>query len=325
MTRGLRATLKTYGAVLAVIPFGLIAMHAVLFFPDAFWGGGKLRSDNAAQFGDFVGGYVGTGFALVSILLLFITLSNQRHNAAFAHFEAHFFELLKLHRENVAEIQLQRAYGRRIFVLLVREFREIHKVATEVAMTRGFFLSPRDRFVISYNVLFYGIGPNSTRMLKQSLAKFDSAYVDALENKLDDPALKRSVRRRRNLGYKPFEGHQSRLGHYYRHLYQTICYVDDQKIEVNKYRYVKTLRAQLSTHEQALLLLNSLAPVGSNWWAKNFLVQYRLVKNLPRDFFDAETEIDISPWFPKMYFEWEFQPTDSSSSDPVGSIAAGGA
>jgi len=80
--------------------------------------------------------------------------------------------------------------------------------------------------------------------------------------------IKERVRRERNFDYTPFEGHQSRLGHYYRHLYQMTRYVDEQSIDINKYEYVKTIRAQLSTHEQALLLLNSLTPVGQDWWAK---------------------------------------------------------
>ena len=41
------------------------------------------------------------------------------------------------------------------------------------------------------------------------------------------------------------------LGHYYRHIYQTVCFVDKQEIlsEKEKYSYVKMLRAQLSDLE----------------------------------------------------------------------------
>lgn len=65
------------------------------------------------------------------------------------------------------------------------------------------------------------------------------------------------------------------------------------------------LRAQLSTHEQAMLLVNSLTPMGRNWWKKDLLVRYRMVQNVPRSFFDSATEIDITSLFYEGYFEWE--------------------
>ena len=56
-------------------------------------------------------------------------------------------------------------------------------------------------------------------------------------------------------------GHLRRLGHYIRHLFQTVKFVDDQPNEIismeDKYSYVSNLRAQLSAHEQILLFYNS--------------------------------------------------------------------
>jgi len=108
---------------------------------------------------------------------------------------------------------------------------------------------------------------------------------------------------RRSVGIK------SRLGHYYRHLYQMIRYIDQQTIptlnDAKKYEYVKTVRAQLSTHEQALLLANSLTPMGYNWWEKGLITKYRLVQNVPDGFFDPVNEFDITALFPSGYFEWQ--------------------
>jgi hypothetical protein len=67
---------------------------------------------------------------------------------------------------------------------------------------------------------------------------------------------------------------------------------------------VKTIRAQLTTHEQTLLLLNSLTPIGKNWWSKELIVRYRMVQNLPPGFFESK-ELDVSELFAPGYFEWE--------------------
>ena len=60
------------------------------------------------QIGDFVGGYVGTLFSIVGIVLLFETLALQRKESSESkavflkqQFDNTFFELLKLHKENV--------------------------------------------------------------------------------------------------------------------------------------------------------------------------------------------------------------------------------
>ena len=84
-----------------------------------------------------------------------------------------------------------------------------------------------------------------------------------------------------------------------------IRYVDQQTLNIDKYEYVKTIRAQLSTHEQALLLVNSLTPIGQNWWKEDLIVRYRLVQNVPREFFDSATEVDTNKLFAPGYFEWQ--------------------
>lgn len=72
--------------------------------------------------------------------------------------------------------------------------------------------------------------------------------------------------------------------------------------ESDKYFYAKTLRAQLSTYEQALLFLNSLSTLGMKWEfnpeydnrsnltgeklsetlkKQHLITKYNLIKNLP--------------------------------------------
>jgi hypothetical protein len=299
-----KAVWSDYRAELCIVVLGLILMHIILV-AGAFRDADTINPTGAGQFGDFVGGYVGTLFSLLSVVLLFITLRSQRRAAAEENFETKYFELVKMHRENVAEFKLQDTQGRRGFILLLREFREIAKVVRNLALKHDLALSKRDLIHIAYNSLYFGVGPNSSRMLKLSLSKFDKGFIDELEATLDSPLLKDKIKAERNFGYVPFEGHQSRLGHYYRHLYQTVCYVDNQVLGINKYEYVKTVRAQLTTHEQALLLINSLAPMGQNWWRKDLIKRYRMVQNLPQDFFDKTSELDIQSIFGPGYFEWE--------------------
>jgi hypothetical protein len=288
----------------AILLLGLAAVNAI-FTAKAFRETETLNPAGAGLLGDFVGGYVGSYFALVSIVLLYSTLKSQRKAYQLQSFEAKYFELLKMHRENVAELEIQGTSGRKIFVLMIRELRSLLDVVRSVAMSHDQTLTQVERMKIAYYCLFFGTGPNSSRMLRHSLSGFDSAFINSLERELDRPETKQTAQKARKLGFVPFEGHQSRLGHYYRHLYQAVRYVDQQRIDIDKYEYTKTIRAQLTTHEQALLLLNSLTSMGHNWWDREFMIKYRMVQNLPQHFFDPASEIDLSAIFPEKYFEWE--------------------
>lgn len=288
---------------------GVLFMGLIGFGPGAFRQSRTVNPEGAGQLGSFVGGLAGAIFALIGVTLLYSTLTSQRRAVARQSFENKYFELIKLHRENVAEIDLQGSSGRKLFVLLLRELRCVLDIVREIAKTHAQPLNQREALHLAYYCLFFGVGPNSSRMLKMSLPTFNAALVEAVEDKLNNQETKLKTQRDRGFGYLPFEGHQSRLGHYYRHLYQLIRYVDQQTMfdTDQKYEYMKTIRAQLSTHEQALLLVNSLTPIGRDWWDKgNLITKYRLVQNIPRGFFDS-AELDVGKLFSPGYFEWEEQ------------------
>jgi hypothetical protein len=299
----LKALIRDYWFEALVLVLGLCAINAI-FFADAFRGD-AIKPGAAGLLGDFVGGYVGTFFALASVVLLTATLKSQRRAGQLLNFETKYFELLRLHRDNVAELEVQDVRGRRLFVMLLREFRAALDVTKLMADAHKQKLSQRQLVHIAYYCVFYGTGPHSTRMLMNSLAEFDQSLVADLARELNTDLVKDQVKSVKKLAYVPFEGHLSRLGHYYRHLYQAVGYVDQQTIRMDKYEYVKTIRAQLSNQEQAMLLLNSLTPIGAAWWKRGFMVDYRMVQNIPHEFLDPVAELDVSSLFPKRYFEWE--------------------
>jgi hypothetical protein len=291
-----------YRRELLIALAGIAAMN-LIFAARAFRGAGPIDASAAAQLGEFVGGYVGTAVGLASVLLLIVTLRNQTDSGRQTNFENKYFTLIKLHRANVAELRLGKSTGRKVFLLMLRELRALLPKVREVAGQTGQDLTSSQLMQVAYYCLFFGVGTNSSRMLRASLGGYEKQFVHALLRHLDSEDTKRSTKAVLALTYIPFEGHQSRLGHYYRHLYQTIRYIDSQTIDIDRYEYVKTVRAQLSTHEQALLLINSRTPLGRHWWDHGFIIDYRLVQNIPRSFF-AEGETDLSV-FPDKYFEWD--------------------
>ncbi len=85
--------------------------------------------------------------------------------------------------------------------------------------------------------------------------------------------------------YKPFSGHASRLGHYFRHLYLTVKSVANSEIITDyeeRMKYLRILRAQLSNHEQILLFYNWLSEYGNDWEndKHQFFTEYCMIHNL---------------------------------------------
>jgi hypothetical protein len=113
--------------------------------------------------------------------------------------------------------------------------------------------------------------------------------------------------RSHKIGTKYYGGHQHRLSHYFRHLYQTYDFLDKIKFlnRTQKYQYGKTLRSQLSTYEQLILFCNSLSELGWKWELKNdqnsqLITDYKLIKNIPGARIKEIKPADI---YPKLEFE----------------------
>lgn len=75
-----------------------------------------------------------------------------------------------------------------------------------------------------------------------------------------------------------FEKNQNNLGHYFRNLYHIIKYIDKSEV-LNKKTYTNFVRAQLSSHELALIFYNCLTENGSDKF-KPLVEEYSLLKNM---------------------------------------------
>ncbi|KFF06573.1 putative phage abortive infection protein [Flavobacterium reichenbachii] len=119
--------------------------------------------------------------------------------------------------------------------------------------------------------------------------------------------------------YKYYGGHQHRLGHYFRHLFQSFKYVNYHEYlsDKEKYFYAKTLRAQLSTYEQAVIFTNSISNLGWKWEfnpeiellksgesakESKLITKFNVIKNLPGNHF---YDITFNKYYPNVKFERE--------------------
>lgn len=321
------------------------------------------------QFGDFVGGVIGTFFALAGTLLIYLSFREQTNENKRNAFEASFFEMMRVYRDNINELRYRKYKGdehityenrqviREIFEEFIECYREVRKFSNSKEVSD--YLTPKyaeklknikdkinpkinlielARIDIAYSIVFYGIGVEGESIIRKNIQKkynrhyyykllyfiklkpkksnqgryflwqqardknlkdlhklIDELYANRKKPDNTDNLSEEAQKYKMHLKYeKYYGGHQFRLGHYFRHLYQSYKYLNNHSdlTQAEKYAYGKMYRAQLSTYEQALLFINSISTIGMKWEFlpekpknpksnPNLITTYNLIKNLP--------------------------------------------
>lgn len=340
------------------------------------------------QFGDFVGGVIGTLFTLAGTFLIYLTFNEQKKENKRISFESSYFQMINLHRENISDAKLKvssdeifenREVYKQIFFDFIECYREVKKFSNSKEILD--YITPKYEIKlkeiksrinpnidliemaiidIAYSIVFYGLNTEGISVIRKNFQKkYNTKYYYKLlfyiklkpsknENeyyKIWEEArgleLKKlhelvfglyGIRKRgksiklnelgekfqNNISYQIYySGYQSILGHYFRHLYQTFKYLNENISPKDKtqYSYAKMLRAQLSTFEQALLMINSISSLGMRWEYtpeitnnhkinSNLITHFNLIKNLPGEHMYG---IRYNVFYPKVDFEYKDQ------------------
>ena len=276
---------------------------------------GKLNPADTGPIGDTFGGMLGPLIALFAAFLTFLAFwvqfkanVEQKRDLQIERFENKFYELLRFHKDNISEIKIDGHEGtvekRKAFVSMYNEFRysywcckdKYDELSAAGALKNQY--SEEELVRLAYIFFLGGVGDNSdmvskainnmaTHCFEEKLFYAVLNYFKLIKSKSIRPAY---IDHEGNpvilrLRYLPWGGHQSRLGHYYRHLFQTVKYVDKQDEDLipesDKLEYLRMLRAQLSDYEQVLLYYNAISHFGEGWLQNNYFVKYKMIHNIP--------------------------------------------
>lgn len=216
-------------------------------------------------------------------------------------FENTFFHMLELHKQNLQEITLQGIKGRDAFVMMLDLLKRLYYAvenATKEIREKSFVgvLGNEDphkklnewslervkdfNIKFAYGLFFYGQDFHITPKKEDEIRMVESVVWKLAGDRITE-AYKLVINTQ-------VQGVCSVLGHYFRHIYQIVCFVDGQKNmkPEEKYAYVKMLRAQLSDYEQILFYYNAISSMGRPWIEPShdglsLLTRYRMIKNLP--------------------------------------------
>ncbi|TVQ25793.1 MAG: hypothetical protein EA383_07405 [Spirochaetaceae bacterium] len=294
------------GAAFAVIGFSLFMIFTLS--PQGLSHAGLSDIASASHFGQFIGGFLGPLFSIVTSFLLFATLINQSTINGRVAFESSFYKMLDYHFQHISslmvkhvkntESQYEPVTGKRAFIVFKLHLERLLEIVRQASDDLELALSDDEIIDIACIAFYYGILDENQDFLLGKLRRYESH--EALVQYLT--ASKRSHLENDNeyVG----RANQTNLSSYFRNMYHLIKYVDSQRIlsAREKIRYVNILRAQLSDSELWLLYFNVASRFGKKWQENGYLMKYRLIRNLPSGFCYP---FDPSEKFPMEYVDYE--------------------
>lgn len=267
-------------------------------------------------------------------------------------FESQFYEMLRLHKENITEMKItgyevsttetmefengssnnkikitkaqipKLTEGRKIFVTMVTELIACYELLEYFSSIWDLDTKKKDLLQLAYQIFFFGANSKaikSENIPKAQIEQFKYALNDVRLNHKSTGGIKNIYTGKGGkqiklyIKYSPFSGHESRLGHYYRHLYSTVRFVVENEGILFDYdqarKYLKILRSQLSNDEVLMLYYNCIIGFGQDWVKKDFLTKYRMIHNLPTERVEYLKN-------PKIYFK-DFIKSIEDIDDPL--------
>jgi len=252
--------LITIGVVLVLIAIIFFLWSDLSFSPTE-----KINSEKFGQFGDFIGGIVGSIWALAGVLLFYIALTEQRKDIKTN--QAALELQINALQQQVKEFELQR-----------NELESSRKVYEEQSKTQK---------IQQFESNFYSL-LNVYSNIKENLNNLDKEkdFFKSIYNKLTDNYSNEISVENHHINMiskytKVFNEYRGQLSHYFKCFYRIIKIIDTDYSfdEKTKVFYAKILRSQLTDFEQLVLYYNSHSDYGFK--ARPLILKYNILKHLP--------------------------------------------
>lgn len=273
------------GKLFAVGGIVFIILAAFIFIALGNWNFSQtLNEEKIAQFGDFIGGIIGSLFSLAGVILFYVALKEQRKDININQ------ENLKLQNialnQQVEEFKAQKTElieTRKVYeeqTILFREQTNLYKQQNKELkeQTTTAKLQQFDSSFFSYLNMFIDL-KNTLDLRTESKNYFGKIYLEILNIESKDKTLIDSLALIQTKYMEVFHFHINELSHYFKTLYRIIILIDSSSLEEErKQQYFKLLRSQLSDSELLVLYYNYHSHLGIK--VRPYIIKYGLLKHI---------------------------------------------
>lgn len=253
---------ECFSVCIVSIAFFLLLISIGIFIICGDWEWSlTLNEEKIGQFGDFIGGAIGTILAFAASLLYLIALKEQRKDVKTN--QKALCKQVEEFQNQVKELEMSRGvYEKQLAMMRIQQF-------------ESYFYSYFNIYLDVKHQLMTGDSKMTLRKILEQLSKkidnqqisskdFYEAYKFALSKYCDILLM-----------------HRSELSHYFRSFYRLMTIVVSSQAmssEKEKMKYIKIIRSQLLEEELLILYYNSHSPYAGE--SKKLLYQYNILKHL---------------------------------------------
>ena len=302
-------TAKIFFLILSSIfgAIGIISFFFIIFNESYnFNQSNIIDTELASNFGSFLGGFIGTIFSILSVLLLIYTILYQNNESKKSALETNFFRMIDYHNQNVNQLKIANLdtlkkddiyEKRRAFVQFKIQIHRLFEIVNDIVKEKDYNLNHKQIADIVYVVFYYGIDGSWVNFIESKFKRYAPIHKE-LAKEIQD-------RINQNPNLKIGRTNQTNLSTYFRNMYNAIKLIDETKIleKREKKELITIYRAQLSNPELYVIFFNVLSRFGRKWNEKKYITKYELIKNIPHDYCDGYTPND---YFPMKYEDDEY-------------------
>lgn len=249
---------------------------------------------NSALIGDTIGGIVGPIIGLFGVILTFLAFyiqyaaNNVQRKALFIdQFESKFFELLRMHRENIKDISYDDSKG---LYAVKKLSSELQQCMSKLDNLNNNSFSDKTIIIIGFHFFYFGIDNQTKKKITTQISidgKDKESLIKLIFRELD-------TWKKEDTGAKVITDHESRIEIYLKHIFHMVSFLENQKAKLSNEEYQffsDTIISQLSTNEVNMLLYYAISNEGNQWFAPiNFVKKYDLLSKIKDDSKGIEKE-----------------------------------
>lgn len=273
------------GKILAVGGIVCIITSMIIYLMLGNWSFSiVLDEEKIGQFGDFIGGVVGSFFSLAGVILFYVALKEQRKDININ--QNNLSIQTDALQQQVEEFKAQKEEleaTRKVYeeqTLLIREQTNLYKQQNKELkeQTTTAKLQQFDSSFFSY----LGVFSECKEKLNQSCDSknfFGDIVSEISSIDVRNMSLKKSLDDIKNQYLNVFYSNKVFLPLYFKTLYRIMILIDSSNIdELKKQEYFKLLRSQISDEEQLILYYNYQTYLGVK--VRPYVIKYNFLKHI---------------------------------------------
>lgn len=286
------------GKIISISGLLIIGLTILLFSIFGSWNySWALDEGIIGQFGDFIGGFIGSLFSLAGVILFYVALKEQRRDIGInqenfklqtAALEQQVLEFKdqKTELEETRKVYIEQTTLIRVQTDLYRQQNKELKEQSQIAKNQQF-----DSSYFSYLTIFNNY-KNSLNSLSETGNYFWDIVLELREIEIIDNEIEKTLNKICDGYLAVFTRNRDKLSPYFKTLYRIMVLIDISNIDDHKKEeYFKFLRSQLSDVELLVLNYNYHTNLGIK--VRGLIIKYNFLKHL--NLFDKlEFSFDLS-------------------------------